>query len=125
VGGLLFTLMGFAGLFEFLREVGDGGEHALHDFQLLVLRNERIFLVKASVLNGLERGKALVEGAVIGGLVAEQDGESGGEFAGGGSAEKVCCADLDDPIKVHDFFRFPLWVAASRCHTIRPRSCKS
>ena len=80
--------MGFAGLLALIVEVGNRCEHASQDFHLLVLRNESIFLVKALILHGLEGGEGLVEGTVIGGLIAQQDGESGGKFAGGGCGQR-------------------------------------
>ena len=91
MGGWFFAEMGFAGLLALLVEVGNGGEHASQHFHLLILRNDRVFLGKAFHLSELERGESLVECSVIGGLIAEQDWEGGGEFAGAAVASASPC----------------------------------
>ena len=51
------------------------------------LRNELLFGDSCFLLNGLQGGEGLMESAFVGGLVAEQDGESGWKLTRFGCGE--------------------------------------
>jgi len=71
-------------------DVGVDGGVQFVVFLAALLRNELLLLLfggKFLFAKGLERGEGLVEGAFVGGLVAEEDGKGGGNFAGGRDGE--------------------------------------